>query len=244
MDLKKIKKLGEGSFGSAYLVEDPDTKKQYVLKTIKHEGSLNEIDILTRIKPECQKYLSCIYSSKITRAEIMILMEYIPDTFELFSYLKYNADELNIFTTFIIIKRLLEGLSVLHRLGVVHRDIKPSNILIQPNLLEIHYIDYGFACLKEDIKCIRKFVGSPYYMSPEVYLNRLKFNWEILKSADIWALGISLMELVFPDHFLDEGVYPPDESMDVIMMDIEEGKGVFEDIYRDTVDYEKYSSKT
>jgi serine/threonine protein kinase len=118
-------------------------------------------------------------------------------------------------------KRLLEGLTVLHGTGVVHRDIKPENTLIEPNKLEIHYIDYGGSCLKKDAPCLEKISGTLNYMSPEIMLgmNQVEIrefmkgyknfpskgeypdiSWDICKAGDVWALGMVFLELCFWEY--------------------------------------------
>lgn len=77
------------------------------------------------------------------------------------------------------------------RRAVVHGDIKPSNIQIGPND-EVWLLDFGIAkaiTLTRNVTCHN--LGSPVYCSPE----RLK-KAQVDPHADLWALGVSLHEMV------------------------------------------------
>lgn len=220
-----LKKFGEGSFGMTFLVQSVHTKELFVVKVPKYGGqeqARQELQVLEHIKKNCRPYLICIRNLEIKRGDVEALyLEYIPNTYELFSYLDRNSQELNVYTRFAIMKRLLEGLTVLHGTNVVHRDIKPENILVDPNKLEIHYIDFGGSCLRKDLKCLEKMTGTLSYMSPEIMvgINQVEvrefmkgykmlpfkedypdITWDICKAADVWALGMTCVDLCFAKY--------------------------------------------
>ena len=131
-----------------------------------------------------------------------LLLDYNPDTYELFSFLEMNPDALTPISKFVLIKRLLRGLVELHKLKVVHRDIKPENLLINPHKLQTHYIDFGASCTKHDKKCLKKIAGTPNFLSPELvmFFEGVKSEYDLfslLKAGDVWALGRTCIELCF-----------------------------------------------
>ena len=213
--MKIIKKIGVGSHGSVYLVQSQTTGKMYIVKRpntsekSQHQAK-QEMFALERIKKACKPYLICVKELEIKHGNVEgIYLEYIPNTFELYSYLQENSGELNVYTKFAIMKRLLEGLVVLHSRSVVHRDIKPDNILLEPNLLGTHYIDYGASCIKGNRDCLEEFSGTRDYLSPELVkgANRGDKSWQVCKKADVWALGRTFIDVcfyrVFGDYFWD-----------------------------------------
>ncbi|ACG71471.1 serine/threonine protein kinase [Anaeromyxobacter sp. K] len=88
--------------------------------------------------------------------------------------------------------RLAEALDYVHWSGLLHRDVKPANVMIS-RLGEVKLMDFGIAKGAEDPSLTRvgMLVGSPSYMAPEVLAGD-----EGGPAADVWALGVTLYELV------------------------------------------------
>ena len=82
------------------------------------------------------------------------------------------------------------ALKYIHSLKILHRDIKSSNIFLgSSNCLKLG--DFGIAkTLKGTLDAATTVVGTPYYISPEVYLNK-----PYTLKSDVWALGCILYEL-------------------------------------------------
>ena len=85
-----------------------------------------------------------------------------------------------------------EGLDYAHSQGIIHRDIKPSNLIVGRDGV-VKIVDFGLAKLTNDptITSPGMMVGTLAYMSPEQARGEA-----IDRSADIWALGVLLYQLV------------------------------------------------
>ena len=189
-----VGELGSGSYGTVKKVKHKKLGELRAMKIIskKSESSQNEVEILRKIShPNIVNIFEIYEDSK----KFYIMME-ICEGGELFEAISEQGsfsegDCAN------IMKSLLAAVNYLHGKNIVHRDLKPENIMLTKNLskmknkkYEIKLIDFGTAKQFEPHTKMNKFIGTSYYIAPEV----LKENYD--EKCDIWSCGVILYILL------------------------------------------------
>ncbi|KAM9782393.1 misshapen-like kinase 1 isoform 4-T4 [Syngnathus typhle] len=94
-----------------------------------------------------------------------------------------------------ICREILRGLSHLHTHKVIHRDIKGQNVLLTENA-EVKLVDFGVSAqLDRTVGRRNTFIGTPYWMAPEVIACDENPDSTYDYRSDIWSLGITAIEM-------------------------------------------------
>lgn len=167
---KLLSCIGRGNFGDVYKAFDFVRNEVVAIKAINIEQSdddipvlLQEINLLRSLK---HPNITNLYNTFVIDVTMFIVMEYCNEG-SCSDLLKFNKNGLNENLLSYIMKNVLEGLKYLHDLNIIHRDIKAANILITKNHA-IKLADFGVSGQLNGITGKKTFVGTPYWMAPEI----------------------------------------------------------------------------
>ena len=189
--------LGEGQFGTTFLVTHKRTGQKAACKAIAKRKLINaddvedvrrEVSILHHLSghPNIVGLLAAYEGTK----HVYIVMDYCSGG-ELFDriverghYSEKDASE--------VFRMMIRTIAHCHNLGVMHRDLKPENFVLatKDEDAPVKAIDFGLSAYFEPGERFRDIVGSSYYVAPEV----LKRNYSC--EADIWSAGVILYILL------------------------------------------------
>ncbi|PON61634.1 Serine/threonine protein kinase [Trema orientale] len=137
------------------------------------------------------EYAPCGTLSKLIHKYSRNNVNNINDDVSHYSHLETNVQ--------IYTRMILRGLSHIHSKGYVHCDLKPDNILVFPSDQndtghQLKIADFGLAkepgeVIPRDRYKLRRFRGTPIYMSPESVQGRIE------TTLDIWSLGCVVVEM-------------------------------------------------
>ncbi|XP_011179528.1 serine/threonine-protein kinase 10 isoform X2 [Zeugodacus cucurbitae] len=192
-----VGELGDGAFGKVYKAQHKEQKRFAAAKlcTLEDEENLSdhmvEIDILSEIK---HPNIVELYEAFSIEDKLWMLIEYC-DGGALDSIMVELEKPLTEPQIAYVCRHMTEGLTFLHKNKVIHRDLKAGNVLLT---MEggVKLADFGVSAKnKHTLQKHDTFIGTPYWMAPELVLcETFRDNPYDLK-VDIWSLGITLIEL-------------------------------------------------
>ena len=248
-----LQELGAGKYGKVFKVLSKLNNKIYAMKKInlkklmsqkEYQLVLNESEFLTALShPHIIKYYKCFEEGD----NLCIIVENaengdMADFIQSYKESGKHIPEKDLWSIFL---QCMQGLTYVHKMGVIHRDIKPGNILMDNNM-NIKIGDFGASAVKKnkennkeniqylnanysrilenkDLQCSGTIVISNGYAAKEI-----KENNEYDQKIDVYSMGVTFYEMIYlnrpEDSWNNDEVDYSKEMIDIINEMIEEDK--------------------
>uniref|UniRef100_A0A672RNJ9 non-specific serine/threonine protein kinase n=1 Tax=Sinocyclocheilus grahami TaxID=75366 RepID=A0A672RNJ9_SINGR len=187
-DYELIHRIGSGTYGDVFKARSIKTSVIAAIKVVKLDPGDDISSIqheITMMKDCTHKNIVAYFGSYLRNNKLWICMEFcgggsLQDIYHgTIAILPFSV--------------CLQGLHHLHEAGKMHRDVKGANILLTERG-DVKLADFGVAAeINASVAKRKSFIGTPYWMAPEVAAVERKGGYNQL--CDIWAVGITAIEL-------------------------------------------------
>lgn len=194
---KFIKKIGSGSFGEVYLVNDINQKKYAAKIEEKRSNSRlkNEYDIYRKLKKNGVRHsIPKIITFIETPQYNIMIMQLLGNSLD--TLLESFSGKFNLSTVLKLGIEIISILEEIHEAGFLHRDIKPNNFMVgYDDDNKLYIMDFGLS--KQyinsqnqhiNMRSERSLIGTPRYSSVNVHL-----GMEPSRRDDLAAVGYMLI---------------------------------------------------
>ncbi|WEW58865.1 hypothetical protein PRK78_004333 [Emydomyces testavorans] len=201
--------IGKGSYGRVYKgrqlstqklvaikVMDIDKLDYKIIRDMKDESIkdfIHETKVLQQVKDAGAKNINMFIEAVSIHSQLWLICEYCPGG-SVKTLMRATGDKLEEKFIIPIARELAEGLKAIHDAGIIHRDVKAANILIhEEGRLQI--CDFGVAgVLQTKFDKRSTWIGTPHWMPPEMFPNRIAEPHQYGSEVDVWAYGCTLFE--------------------------------------------------
>ncbi|XP_063371671.1 serine/threonine-protein kinase 10 [Cydia amplana] len=191
-----VGELGDGAFGKVYKAQHKTTGQLAAAKmcVLDNEDDLADFTVEIDILSECRHpNVVELHEAYFIENKLWMLLEYC-DGGALDSVMSELEKGLSEKQIAYVCREMTRGLEFLHSRRVIHRDLKAGNVLATMQG-GVKLADFGVSAKnKSTLQKHDTFIGTPYWMAPEVVLCETFRDNPYDFKVDIWSLGITLIE--------------------------------------------------
>jgi len=184
--------IGTGATGEVFCAVERETDREVAVKVLPNTKSgmkhfKAERDVLLKLDHAniIKLYDSC---ESLDNEYIVLELCRGVELFEQISNDKYTITEERAAR---LVAIMIDAVMYMHSRNIVHRDLKPENVLFKTpeENSDIVLIDFGTAKVVNSRSVCTERAGTPFFVAPEILVKRRR-SGAILKTADVWSLGV------------------------------------------------------
>jgi serine/threonine-protein kinase len=164
---KVLKGPVSGGFGTIFVCEDTQLRRQVVIKQISDKAELKRlIDEILALQKVRSRHVVQIYDLIIdnVNSELALIEEFLPNS----DLTTFSGSGFSVQDYYKVLYQIACGTRDIHSCGIVHRDLKPNNMKYdQDGAIKI--FDFGLAKLAPLPKSTSVVIGTPGFMAPELF---------------------------------------------------------------------------
>lgn len=191
-----VGELGDGAFGKVYKARHKETEVLAAAKIceLRGEDDLDDFIVEIEILTECKhQNVVELYEAFFFEGKLWMLIEFCEggavDSIMVDLEKPLTEPQIKF-----ICHEMCSALDFLHKNKVIHRDLKAGNVLLAIDG-GVKLADFGVSAKnKSTLQKRDSFIGTPYWMAPEVVLCETFRDNPYDYKVDIWSLGITLIE--------------------------------------------------
>ncbi|XP_041371147.1 STE20-like serine/threonine-protein kinase isoform X2 [Gigantopelta aegis] len=191
-----VGELGDGAFGKVYKAENKEKKTFAALKKVEinSDEDIEDFSVEINILAECRhRNVVGLHEAFIFDGYLWMFIEFCEagaiDSIMVDLEKPLTEDQIRY-----VAHEMCEGLDFIHKNKIIHRDLKAGNVLLTLDG-DVKLADFGVSAKNSKTHQRRDtFIGTPYWMAPEVILCETLKDTPYDYKADIWSLGITLIE--------------------------------------------------
>ncbi|XP_067658019.1 serine/threonine-protein kinase 10-like isoform X2 [Haliotis asinina] len=191
-----IGEIGDGAFGKVYKAENKEKKTFAALKQVEIKGDddLEDFSVEINILSECKhENVVGLHEAYFFDGKLSMFIEFCGggalDSIMVDLEKPLSEDQIRY-----VLHEMCSALEFIHLKKVIHRDLKAGNVLLTMDG-DVKLADFGVSA--KNTKTMQRrdtFIGTPYWMAPEVILCETLKDTPYDSKADIWSLGITAIE--------------------------------------------------
>ena len=202
--------IGRGGFSRVYRAMDQKLGRWVALKIYKTSEFSDRYSPIAEIKrvvnldhPNICRYLDIEEIEKINpfgeTEKIQVCVMELLDSGNFLEYFNQHGKDLDVLKK--LLQDVLNGISYLHKNGIIHRDIKPANILIKKNTEGpvAKITDFGISKASDSVNnnsSSALIVSIPYMTPEQLNIKKYGINGKISYNLDLWSLGVTVYEII------------------------------------------------